>query len=419
MSMPIDRRVFMKRAAGAGTALSISMAGPLTRKALGANDRVRVGVIGTGRQGVSNLKAFRSTARRSRPCATSTPPTSRRASSRRARTPRPTATSGSSSTTRRSTSSSTRPRPLARPAHGHGLPGGGRTSSSRSRSRSPWRRARRWSPRPASTSGSSRWASGSARTSTSSRRRRSSARASSARSPSCARGTTATPSRRASGTLRQGPARWARLGHVAGRPRRSRSTRTASAWARSLVHLPLLLRLRERHARRLGGAPRRHRPVGPRGSRAAGRHRHRLEVRHPGQRRHARHPRRHLRVPRLRLHLREPPRERQLDVWEGLRHRVPRHPGHDAPHCLGFEVSPEKRKREDGTEVGRTASMRMEAGGRRPLQPRRQHARLPEDAPASGVRHRVRATSRRRRACSGTSRCGRASASSSTRSSRS
>jgi predicted dehydrogenase len=58
MSSPIDRRVFMKRAAGAGTALSISMAGPLTRKALGANDRVRVGVVGTGRQGVSNMKAF-------------------------------------------------------------------------------------------------------------------------------------------------------------------------------------------------------------------------------------------------------------------------------------------------------------------------------------------------------------------------
>jgi predicted dehydrogenase len=58
MSMPIDRRVFMKRAAGAGTALSISMAGPLTRKALGANERVRVGVIGTGRQGISNMKAF-------------------------------------------------------------------------------------------------------------------------------------------------------------------------------------------------------------------------------------------------------------------------------------------------------------------------------------------------------------------------
>jgi predicted dehydrogenase len=59
MSSPIDRRVFMKRAAGAGTALSISMAGPLTRKALGANDRVRVGLIGAGRQGLSNMKKFK------------------------------------------------------------------------------------------------------------------------------------------------------------------------------------------------------------------------------------------------------------------------------------------------------------------------------------------------------------------------
>jgi predicted dehydrogenase len=59
MSSPIDRRVFMKRAAGAGTALSISMAGPLTRKALGANERVRVGLIGAGRQGLSNMKKFK------------------------------------------------------------------------------------------------------------------------------------------------------------------------------------------------------------------------------------------------------------------------------------------------------------------------------------------------------------------------
>jgi predicted dehydrogenase len=56
MTQPIDRRVFIQRAAG--TTLSLSMAGPLTRRALGANDRVRVGVIGTGRQGISNLKAF-------------------------------------------------------------------------------------------------------------------------------------------------------------------------------------------------------------------------------------------------------------------------------------------------------------------------------------------------------------------------
>jgi len=59
MSEPIDRRAFMNRAAGAGAAISISLAGPLTRQVQGANDRVRVGVIGTGRQGVSNLKAFK------------------------------------------------------------------------------------------------------------------------------------------------------------------------------------------------------------------------------------------------------------------------------------------------------------------------------------------------------------------------
>jgi predicted dehydrogenase len=58
MSQPIDRRAFMNRAAGAGAAVSMSLAGPLTRNVLGANDRVRVGVIGTGRQGLSNLKAF-------------------------------------------------------------------------------------------------------------------------------------------------------------------------------------------------------------------------------------------------------------------------------------------------------------------------------------------------------------------------
>jgi predicted dehydrogenase len=58
MSQPIDRRAFMHRAAGASAVVSMSMAGPLTRKALGANDRVRVGVIGTGRQGISNMRAF-------------------------------------------------------------------------------------------------------------------------------------------------------------------------------------------------------------------------------------------------------------------------------------------------------------------------------------------------------------------------
>ncbi|MGE5126447.1 MAG: Gfo/Idh/MocA family protein [Betaproteobacteria bacterium] len=58
MSQAIDRRAFIRRSAGVGAAVSMSMAGPLTRGALGANERVRVGVVGTGRQGISNLKAF-------------------------------------------------------------------------------------------------------------------------------------------------------------------------------------------------------------------------------------------------------------------------------------------------------------------------------------------------------------------------
>jgi predicted dehydrogenase len=58
MSEPLDRRSFMQRAAGMSAAASLSLAGPLTRRVLGANDRVRVGVIGTGRQGLANLRAF-------------------------------------------------------------------------------------------------------------------------------------------------------------------------------------------------------------------------------------------------------------------------------------------------------------------------------------------------------------------------
>lgn len=48
----------MHRATGAGAAISLSLAGPSTRQVLGANDRVRVGAIGTGRQALSNIKAF-------------------------------------------------------------------------------------------------------------------------------------------------------------------------------------------------------------------------------------------------------------------------------------------------------------------------------------------------------------------------
>jgi predicted dehydrogenase len=58
MSSSIDRRGFVKRATGAGAAVSLSLAGPLTRSVLGANDRVRIGAIGTGRQCLSNMKAF-------------------------------------------------------------------------------------------------------------------------------------------------------------------------------------------------------------------------------------------------------------------------------------------------------------------------------------------------------------------------
>ena len=58
MSRPIDRRAFVQRATSAGAAVSLSLAGPLTRNVLGANDRVRVGAIGTGRQALSNMKAF-------------------------------------------------------------------------------------------------------------------------------------------------------------------------------------------------------------------------------------------------------------------------------------------------------------------------------------------------------------------------
>jgi predicted dehydrogenase len=59
MSHEIDRRAFIKRAAGTGATVSMAVAGPLTRTVLGANDRVRVGVVGTGRQGLSNLRAFK------------------------------------------------------------------------------------------------------------------------------------------------------------------------------------------------------------------------------------------------------------------------------------------------------------------------------------------------------------------------
>lgn len=58
MSDDINRRDFMKRAALGTAAVSISMASLSTTRVLGANDRLRLGVIGTGRQGIDNMQHF-------------------------------------------------------------------------------------------------------------------------------------------------------------------------------------------------------------------------------------------------------------------------------------------------------------------------------------------------------------------------
>jgi predicted dehydrogenase len=58
MTDEINRRDFMKRAAFTTAGVSLSMAGFSTTKVLGANDRVRLGVIGTGRQGTDDMKYF-------------------------------------------------------------------------------------------------------------------------------------------------------------------------------------------------------------------------------------------------------------------------------------------------------------------------------------------------------------------------
>ena len=58
MTDEINRRDFMKRAAFTTAGVSLSMAGFSTTKVLGANDRIRLGVIGTGRQGTDDMKNF-------------------------------------------------------------------------------------------------------------------------------------------------------------------------------------------------------------------------------------------------------------------------------------------------------------------------------------------------------------------------
>ena len=58
MEEEINRRDFLKRAALTTGGVSLSMAGLSTGNVLGANDRIRLGVIGTGRQGIDDMKSF-------------------------------------------------------------------------------------------------------------------------------------------------------------------------------------------------------------------------------------------------------------------------------------------------------------------------------------------------------------------------
>jgi predicted dehydrogenase len=58
MNEEINRRDFMKRAALNTAGVSLAMSGLSTRSVLGANEKIRLGVIGTGRQGIDNMQHF-------------------------------------------------------------------------------------------------------------------------------------------------------------------------------------------------------------------------------------------------------------------------------------------------------------------------------------------------------------------------
>jgi predicted dehydrogenase len=58
MSEQINRRDFFKRAAVGTAGVSLAMSGASSGNVLGANDRIRLGLIGCGRQGVSNMEYF-------------------------------------------------------------------------------------------------------------------------------------------------------------------------------------------------------------------------------------------------------------------------------------------------------------------------------------------------------------------------
>ena len=58
MEPEIDRREFMRRAALTSVGAGIAMAGSGTRNVLGANEKVLIGVIGTGKMCLSDMEAF-------------------------------------------------------------------------------------------------------------------------------------------------------------------------------------------------------------------------------------------------------------------------------------------------------------------------------------------------------------------------
>ena len=59
MKEEIDRRDFIRRATLTTAAVSMAVSGPSTRSVMGANDKIRLGVIGTGRQGRDNMSKFK------------------------------------------------------------------------------------------------------------------------------------------------------------------------------------------------------------------------------------------------------------------------------------------------------------------------------------------------------------------------
>jgi len=59
MSGEINRRDFIRRAAVSTAGFSLAMSGASTSNVLGANDRIRLGLIGCGRQGRDNMENFR------------------------------------------------------------------------------------------------------------------------------------------------------------------------------------------------------------------------------------------------------------------------------------------------------------------------------------------------------------------------